>query len=383
MGLDTFEFSINLFKMLAIFLIMFQMVPILVWIERRGSAFIQNRVGPNRVGPFGLLQLLADAVKFLFKENFVPTQGRKFIFYLAPILAPLSAALAFGALPISLPVRVESFELFERTWGPYDFLAQSYHFDLGLIFVLGVSSLGVYSLLMAGWASGNKFSLLGAMRASAQFISYELSLSLSLVGMLLIYQTFNFSEMIELQRGPMEFVFLGQEVQFLFLPNWGIFYQPFGALLFFVATFAESNRLPFDLPEAEGEIVAGYHIEYGGMKMLLFYIGEYMHMMVASALMVIFYFGGFDIPFLSNEEVFSFFEVRNFSPTLSSLFTSITFALSFFVKFAFFMWCFIWVRWTLPRFRYDQLMDIGWKTMLPWALGNTMLTAFILFLMRT
>ena len=288
MGADIFEFSVNFVKLAVLFLLIIQLVPILVWAERRGSAFIQNRLGPNRIGPLGLFQLLADFIKFIFKEDFVPEKGKKFLFYLAPIMALIPAGLAFSAIPLSTPIHIEPFEWLGRSWGPYDFLFQGFHFDLGIVFVLAVSSLSVYSLLLAGWSSGNKYSLLGALRASAQTISYELSLGLSLVGILLVYGTFNFTTMTELQRGALSFLFFGQEKTFSFLPNWGIFYQPLGALLFFIALFAESNRLPFDLPEAEAELVSGYHTEYGGMKMLLFYMGEYGHMIVASALMVLF-----------------------------------------------------------------------------------------------
>ncbi len=382
MGSDIFELSINFIKMAVIFLFMVQMVPLLVWVERRGSAFIQNRLGPNRVGPLGLLQLLADAVKFIFKEEFIPEKGKKFLFYLAPILALIPAGLAFNAIPLSQSMHIESFHWLGRKWGPYDFLFQGYHFDLGVVFVLAVSSLAVYSLLLAGWSSGNKYSLLGALRASAQTISYELGLSLSLVGILLIYGTFNFTEMINLQKGPLSFQLLGEAYTLNFLPNWGIFYQPLGALLFFISMFAETNRLPFDLPEAESELVAGYHTEYGGMKMLMFYMGEYGHMLVASALMSLFYFGGYQIPFVEEDHIRAFLASFSLSTNGITLMTSFLYFLVFFLKILVFLWIFIWVRWTIPRFRYDQLMDLGWKGILPWALFNTLLTACILVLMR-
>ena len=294
MGQDILEISVNAVKMVAVFLVMVQLVPVLVWVERRGSAFIQNRLGPNRVGPLGLTQLLADAVKFLFKEEFVPDRANRFLFYGAPVVALIPGALAFGSIPLSMPIQIEVFEWLGKSWGPYTFAFQSFEIGIGIVFVLGVSSLGVYSLLMAGFSSNNKFSLLGALRASAQVISYELALGLSLVGVLLLYNTFTFSEMIGLQQGPLTFSYFGAEKVISFLPNWGIFFQPLGAMIFFAAMFAETNRLPFDLPEAEAELVAGYHTAYGGLKMLMFYIGEYGHMLVASALMVTFYFGGYD-----------------------------------------------------------------------------------------
>lgn len=368
MGSSGFEVTINVIKMLAIFLLMVQLVPILVWVERRGSAFIQNRFGPNRVGPLGLTQLLADAVKFLFKEEFRPPKSSAFLFYAAPVLALIPGALAFGSIPLSAP--------FEIQWGgetiQFDF--QSFDLGIGIVFVLGISSLGAYALLFAGWGSGNKYSLMGALRASAQMISYELALGLSLVGILLIFGSFSFADIIEAQKGPLKFNLMGDTVIINSLPNWGIFYQPLGFILFFCATFAETNRAPFDLPEAEAELVAGYHTEYGGLKMLMFYIGEYGHMMVASALLVTFYFGGWDLPFGSES-------LKAAMP--SSFLYSLVMHLVFMGKVLFFLWVFIWVRWTLPRFRYDQLMDLGWKTMLPWAMFNTLATAIVVVLFNS
>lgn len=363
MGQDAFELTINIVKMVAIFLLMVQMVPILVWVERRGSAFIQNRFGPNRVGPLGLTQLLADAVKFATKENFRPPQSVALLYYAAPIVALIPGVLAFNAIPMGPPIEVPVFEFMGTTWGPYTFVLQGYDFGIGIVFVLGISSLAAYALLLAGWGSANKYSLLGALRASAQMISYELALGLSLVGILLIFGSFSFTQIVEAQKGPLQFMMMGNEFRGLsFLPNWGIFYQPLGFILFFCATFAETNRAPFDLPEAEAELVAGYHTEYGGLKMLMFYIGEYGHMMVASGLIVTFYFGGF--------EPGTWFGM-NLGTNLSPL---VGFGI-FFAKLLFFLWVFIWVRWTVPRFRYDQLMDLGWKVMLPWALANTVVTA--------
>lgn len=384
MGADWFEITVNIVKTLLIFLMMVQLVPVLVWVERRGSAFIQNRLGPNRVGPLGLVQLLADAVKFMFKEEFVPSQQYRYLFWAAPIVALIPGALAFGAIPLSMPINIEVFEMMGQTFGPYRFPFQSFEVGVGIVFVLGVSSLAAYALLLAGWGSENKYSLFGALRASAQMISYELALGLSLVGILLIYNTFDFAEMIAVQNKALTFSFMGELKTISFLPNWGIFYQPLGFILFFVAVFAEANRLPFDLPEAESELVAGYHTEYGGMKMLMFYIGEYGHMLVASALLSTFYFGGYNLPFVTPEQVVQW--VQN-NMGLSANQTNVVAAFLlhgvFLVKVLFFMWVFVWVRWTLPRFRYDQLMDVGWKTMLPWALGNTVVTAVVVFVFRS
>ena len=384
MGKDVIEIGINLVKIAVIFLMMIQMVPLLVWLERRGSAFIQNRLGPNRVGPLGLLQLLADAVKFIFKEQFIPANAVKFLFLAAPVIALIPAALAFAALPLSLPIQVAAFEFLGQSWGPYTINMQSVKMDVGIIYILAISSLGAYGLLIAGWGSGNKYSLLGALRASAQMISYELALGLSIVGILMIYGTFDLNKMVDMQSGPLSFVFMGREfVAPAFIPNWGIFFQPIGALLFFIAAFAESNRLPFDLPESEGELVAGFHTEYGGFKMLLFFMGEYGHMMVSSGLVAVFYLGGYHIPGVQPEAVLEFFTSQVGAGTLASILTSLVFLASFVVKVAILLWIFIWVRWTLPRFRYDTLMDLGWRTLLPWTLGNAIVTAIVLYFAKS
>lgn len=379
MGHDAFEIAVNGLKLIVIFLLMVQAVPILVWVERRGSAFIQNRFGPNRVGPLGLLQLLADAVKFLTKEDLLPSRAVAFLFYAAPVFALIPGVVAYCAIPLGTPISIDTFEMFGRTWGPYVFPMQGFDMGVGIVFILGVSSLAAYTILMAGWGSGNKFSLMGAMRASAQIISYELALGLSIVGIIMLYGTFNLTEMVQQQVGPLSFMFMGNTVSTSLLPNWGIFYQPLGFLIFFAATFAESNRLPFDLAEGEAELVAGFHTEYGGFKMLMFFIGEYAHMMIAAGLVTTFFLGGYLIPYVSPDEVRQWVSTWSTTATSISVWVSVIHLLAYFVKFAFFLWVFIWVRWTLPRFRYDQLMDLGWKTMLPWALFNTILTAVMVF----
>jgi len=381
MGNDIFEITVNSVKLIVVFLLMVQAVPILVWLERRGSAFIQNRFGPNRVGPLGLLQLLADAVKFITKEDFAPDKAIRKLFYAAPVFALIPATLAYAAIPMSLPFIVPAFEMFGSSWGPYKFLVQGYEIGVGIVFILGVSSLAAYTILMAGWGSGSKFSLLGALRASAQVISYELALGLSIVGVILLYGTFSLSDMILAQQGPLQFVAFGYTVTSAvsWIPNWGIFYQPVGFVLFFAAAFAESNRLPFDLAEGEAELVAGFHTEYGGFKMLMFFIGEYGHMMIASGLATTFFFGGYGIPGITPAELQQVILGWGFSEAAAGGLNSLIHFLSYNVKFAIFLWIFIQVRWTLPRFRYDQLMDLGWKTMLPWALANTVVTAIAIY----
>lgn len=371
MGQDFFEFSINFIKLNVILFSMIGLVPFLVWAERRISALIQNRLGPNRYGPFGLMQVLADLVKPLMKEDFSKGKKHKALYYIAPILAVLPPAVVFGALPFSAPFTIPAFEWLGYSLGPYTFHFQAFHLNTAVVFVLGVSSLSAYAMLAGGWSSESKYPLLGALRAAAQNISYELSLSLSLVGVLLLFNSLDFLEIIRQQSGPLSFSLFEKEWSFSFLPNWGIFYQPLGALIFFVALIAECNRIPFDLPEAEGELVAGYHTEYGGIKLILFYIGEYAHIMVSSALMVIFYFGGFNLYPWTEKSLLSFFG--------SELMVSLLLFGVFLLKFFLFLFIFIWIRWSLPRFRYDQLMDLGWKSLLPWALFNTVLTALFIF----
>lgn len=370
MGKDLLEIFINTAKLLAIFLVMVQLVPVLVWVERRASGFIQNRFGPNRVGPLGLVQLAADAVKHMFKEPFVPGKAVAAMYHGAPIMAIIPGALVFASIPLSVPIH----------WGEYVFAFQGYEFGIGIVMVLGLSSLGAYGILMAGWGSANKYSLMGALRASAQMISYELALGLSLVGIIMIYGTFSFTEMLAAQIGqPLQVNALGNEITVSWLPNWGIFMNPLGALIFFVAAFAEANRLPFDLPESEGELVAGFHTEYAGFSLLLFYIGEYGHMVASSALLVTFFFGGYSCPIPWLWDVTPAYVMQNWFAGLGANWASLATSLLFFAflmsKILFFVLVFIWVRWTLPRFRYDHLMDLGWKTMLPWALFNTILTA--------
>ena len=372
MGQDIFEISVNFAKLCAVFFSMIALVPVLVWAERRVSALMQNRLGPNRVGPLGLGQILADLIKPLMKEDSAAPGKRQWLFYLAPFLAVAPPALVFGSLPFSAPAAVPAFELWGFAFGPYSFPFQAFHLNAGVVFVLGVSSLSAYAMLAAGWSSSSKYPLFGALRSAAQAISYELALSLSLVGVLLLFNSFDFLEIVKAQSRPLSFSLFGREFSAGFLPNWGIFYQPLGALIFFTALLAESNRIPFDLPEAEGELVAGYHTEYGGVKLILFYIGEYAHMMAASALMVIFYFGGHSFyPFFTEE--------RLMASLGNGILVSLILFFVFLAKFFAFLFLFLWIRWSLPRFRYDQLMDLGWKTLLPWALANAALTAVLIF----
>lgn len=378
MGSTTLEFIINTAKIALIFLMTVNIVPLLVWVERRGPAFMQNRLGPNRVGPLGLFQLAADAVKFIFKEEFIPANAEKVLYFLAPGLCLLPAALTFAAVPLATPVSILG----------YTFNMQIADLNMGIVYIFAVASLGVYGILAAGWSSGNKYSLMGALRASSQMISYELAMGLSIIGLILMYQSFSLNDIVAGQFGAMNFSWQGQKVVIPWLPNWGIFYQPVAFVLFVTAGFAETNRLPFDLPEGEAELVAGYHTEYGGFKFNIFFMAEYGHMITSSALISTLFFGGYALPFITPQQVTAFWleNGQGVSQLLglgaadtASLLSMITHLAVFSLKTAFWLFIYIWVRWTLPRFRYDQLMDLGWKTLLPWALANMFITTLISF----
>ena len=346
-------------KVALIVVVLLQVVPIMVWVERRGSALMQNRLGPNRVGPLGLIQSLADVIKFFFKEDSVPGHVNKFYYILAPLVALVPAFMTFAVIPFAS----------ELKFGDETVRLQIASLDVGLLYILSITSLGVYGIMMAGWASNNKYAMFGALRSSAQMISYELSMGLSIIGIVMTFSTVDLWEIANaqgqtlLQLGPIS------------IPKWGIFFQPIGFLIFLTATYAETNRLPFDLPEGESEIVAGYHLEYGSMKFALFFMAEYINMTVASAFVSTLYFGGWQmLPGMSL--------ILNQISTDSTYYQWIKVLLegsSFAIKVGFFMWLFVWVRWTLPRFRYDQLMDLGWKIMLPLSLINVFVTGVLIF----
>jgi NADH-quinone oxidoreductase subunit H len=381
MGSTSFEFIVNAIKIAAIFLMTVNIVPLLVWVERRGPAFMQNRLGPNRVGPMGLLQLAADAVKFIFKEEFIPQRAEKVLYFMAPGLCLLPAALTFAAVPLASPLTV----------GGYTFKLQIADLNMGIVYIFAVASLGVYGILAAGWSSGNKYSLMGALRASSQMISYELAMGLSVVGLILIYHSFSLNDMVASQAGALNFLWQGKQVSIPWLPNWGVFYQPIAFILFVTAGFAETNRLPFDLPEGEAELVAGYHTEYGGFKFNIFFMAEYGHMITSSALISTLFFGGYALPYITPQQVTEFWVANGQGiagilgltvAETASIMTTLTHLTVFSMKTGFWLFIYIWVRWTLPRFRYDQLMDLGWKTLLPWALANLFLTTVISFFAR-
>ncbi len=355
--MDWTGLGIGILKALVFWFMILNAVPVLVWAERRGSAFIQHRLGPNRVNIagvslFGLVQPLADVVKFMFKEDYVPDHASKRFYLLAPLMLLVPASMTFAVIPFGDVLEV----------GGRVVKLQAADLNVGILYVFALASLSVYGIVLAGWASNNKYSLLGGIRSSAQMISYELTLGLSVVGILMIYGSVQLDQIVYAQG----------ELLWGWLPKWGVLTQPVAFVLFTVAIFAEANRLPFDLPEAENELVVGYHTEYSAMKFALFFMAEYMAMVVGAMLIVTLFFGGWQIPWISSEGL------RAAVGSIPAAGLQIG---SFMLKTTFFLWLFIWVRWTLPRFRYDQVMGLGWKAMLPIALANVFVTGLILILL--
>ena len=317
----------------------------LVYLERRFCALMQNRIGPNRVGPAGLLQVLADALKFIMKEEFVPHYADKVLFIVAPAIGMVCATLAFAVVPFGPTGDPDG-----ATYMKDNQFVIAKNIDIGILFIFAVSSLTVYSIILGGWASNNKYSLLGGLRSSAQVISYEIPLGLSVLGVVLISGSLNLERILWHQAaGDQSTPVSG----FLSLFRWNIWIQPLAFLLFMISAFAECNRLPFDLPETEQELVGGYHTEYNGMKLAFFFLGEYTHMVTSSFLMVILFFGGWHFPFIAEAESPMFFKL-----------------IIFLVKMSLFILFFMLIRWTIPRFRFDQLMSLAWKVLIPMALVN-------------
>jgi NADH-quinone oxidoreductase subunit H len=306
-------------------------------VERKVSAWMQDRIGPNRVGPGGLLQPIADGIKFLFKEQVIPGQVDKVMYMLAPSITLVPAFLVLAVIPFGPPMQVLG-----RTV-PMTIA----DLDVGILFVFAISSLAVYGVTLAGWSSRSKYPLLGGVRSSAQMISYEICLGLSVVGVFMLTGSLRLTDVVTHQADGV----------------WNMFTQPIGFLVFVVAAFAETNRLPFDLPEAETELVAGYHTEYSGMKFAMFFLGEYTAMFVFSCLVAVIFLGGWDIPFVSEAALRS---LGNWGALLS--FGSLM------LKALAFLFFYVWVRWTIPRFRFDQLMNLGWKVLLPLGLLQILLT---------
>jgi NADH-quinone oxidoreductase subunit H len=322
-------------------------VAYLIYVERKVAAYAQDRIGPNRAGrefgiPFGLLQPLADGAKMLLKEDVVPAYVTKPLYLLAPMIAIVAATIGFAVVPFG-PVGNGQFIDFQIAPGV----------DIGILYVFAVGSLAVYGVILAGWSSNNKYSFIGALRSSAQLISYEIPLGLSILGVILCAGSLDLNRIIIWQDRHV----------------WGIIAAPLGFLIFLVSAFAETNRLPFDLPESEQELVGGFHTEYSAMKFGMFFLGEYLHVITVSFLTVILFFGGWDFPFLNAEQAGFFSAIAKVVVLLGKVTMVILFMM--------------WIRWTLPRFRYDQLMDLAWKSLIPLALINFVATAAIVQWWRT
>ena len=324
--------------------------------ERVIAAFLQDRVGPDRAGPFGLLQPLADAVKLFTKEEFFPAGANRALFVFGPCLAMTTALMSSAVIPFGNVLQ----------FGETAIHLQGIEINVGMLYVFGMVSLGVYGIMIGGWASNNKFSLLGAVRAASQNISYELAMGLALIAVLMISHTLSLREITFQQASDAPFVWRD-------IFNWNVMKQPLGFVIFIVCAFAETNRTPFDLPECETELIGGYHTEYSSMKMGLYLFAEYINVFVASAVMSVLYFGGFNFPFQSELRDW-LVSSRGLELVTASNIITILGLLGLFAKIFSFIFFFMWVRWTLPRFRYDQLMRLGWTILIPLAIFNIMLT---------
>ncbi|MDB5152977.1 MAG: nuoH [Mucilaginibacter sp.] len=333
--MGTADILIKFALIVIIFLISLLIAMYSTYAERKVAAFFQDRVGPNRAGPFGILQPLADGAKMFLKEEIIPTNANGFLFIVGPSLAIMTACIGSAVIPWGQKLTI----------GTHVIDLQVTDINVGVLYIFGVVSLGVYGVMIGGWASNNKYSLLGAIRAASQNISYEIAMGLSIISLLMTTGTLSLREIAEQQHGW----------------HWNIIYQPLGFLIFIVCAFAETNRTPFDLPECETELVGGYHTEYSSMKLGFYLFAEYINMFVSSAVMATLYFGGYNFPFMH-------------SLGLSENWVTILGVIVLFAKIFFFIFFFMWVRWTIPRFRYDQLMDLGWKTLIPLAIANIVLT---------
>ncbi len=422
-------YLIGLGKAIFIWGLALTLIPVLIWFERKGSAFIQDRVGPNRAAVLGVrlggfMHNIADVVKLLMKELMVPSHVSAWYFTLAPFLGITVVLLAFAVIPWADNLK----------FGTWDIPMQVASLNAGVLYILSITSLNVYGIVLAGWSSNNKYSLLGGLRSSAQMVSYEVPLALSIVGIFMVFGSVQLNDIVRGQG----------ELLFGFLPRWGVFVQPLGFFLFAAAAFAETNRNPFDVPEGESEIVAGYHTEYSGVRFALFYMGEYVAIVLSSAMLTTIYFGGWQVPYLPTDVLTAhaptvlkvllslgivFFliggvlslrydkrlvgtwpkgDLRNQEGKILAAVAFVLFALhvvallffwsmeladwgratvvflaqfsAFTAKLLFFCWVFIWVRWTLPRFRYDQVMRLGWKSLIPLSFVNIFVTGLILLL---
>ncbi len=353
MNLTTY-IVVAVIKIVVVVFIMLTGVAYTTLLERKVVARIQNRWGPTRVGPFGLLQPLADGIKFILKEDMVPDSVHKGLYIMAPMLALAMSLVAIAVIPFGNSITVGGTTTALQITGVTHASGAISDINIGILIILGATSIGVYGVALAGWSSNSKYSLLGSLRASAQMISYELALGLSLVGVLLLAGSLSLRDIVNAQ---------GQNAWFGFLPHWYIFPQCIGFFIYLMAAFAETNRIPFDLPEAETELVAGYHTEYSSMKFAMFFMAEYLNMFTVGCLAPLLFFGGWRGPLFG-------------PPLLQSLLPILWFA----IKVFFFIFHYIWIRGTLPRFRYDQLMAFGWKFLVPLAIANIIVTSLIVAL---
>lgn len=331
--MGTTDIIVKLVLIVVIFLISLVIAMYSTYAERKIAAFFQDRVGPNRAGPFGILQPVADGAKMFLKEEIIPTNSSKFLFIVGPSLAIMTACIGSAVIPWGQSMTV----------GSHVIDLQVTDINVGLLYIFGVVSLGVYGVMIGGWASNNKYSLLGAIRAASQNISYEIAMGLSIIALLMTTGTLSLKEIAAQQHGW----------------HWNILYQPIGFILFIVCAFAETNRTPFDLPECETELVGGYHTEYSSMKLGFYLFAEYINMFVSSAVMATLYWGGYNYPGMD-------WVAAHVGPIAGPLIGTVV----FFAKIFLFIFFFMWVRWTIPRFRYDQLMDLGWKALIPLAIAN-------------
>lgn len=303
--------------------------------ERKVAAFLQDRLGPNRAGPFGLLQPLADGVKFFMKEEIIPRASDKFLFIIGPCIFMTTALMTSAIIPWGKSLFI----------GGREISLQVADLNIGILYIIALVSVGGYGIMIGGWASNNKFSLLGALRASSQMISYELPMGMAIIALLLISNSLSIRDIVDMQQGF----------------RWNVFYQPLGFLIFLICAFAECNRAPFDLPESESELIGGYHTEYSSMKLGLFLFAEYINMFISSAIIASLFFGGYHFPGIDSLDL---------SPNLAAIIS----VMVLFAKIFFFIFLFMWVRWTLPRFRFDQLMRLGWKVLIPLSIFNVLAT---------
>jgi NADH-quinone oxidoreductase subunit H len=346
---DLITFKIIL--VVALFLLALSVAAYSTWAERKVAAIMQDRIGPNKAGPFGLLQPLADGGKFFFKEDFTPDNAERFLFVLGPSIVMFLSLLTGAVIPWgkSLNIAGQSFDL------------QVANIDIGVLYIMGLASISVYGMMIGGWASNNKYSLIGAIRASSQMISYELAMGLSLLAVIMTSGSLDLGKIASDQStGKLWGLF---EIDGM---NWNIFYQPVAFIIFLIAALAETNRHPFDLPECESELVTGYSTEYSSMKLGLYLFGEYVNMFISNALIVTLFFGGYNYPGIN-------WVGENFGENIAGILSIVVFLMKVF----FGIFLFMWIRWTIPRFRYDQLMHLGWKKLIPFALINLLITGAV------